>query len=231
MRDLIHTGDRLALGEAKRIFANSKNVARRLWDGLQIPADVLYHPSPAMTAMLAMTARRVRRLPVLPEPARAAEAAVARDRRDAAREERHQARAGRPGARRARAPRPDPAARARRQGPDRDRRLGRPTARAVPRGAGRLLRALRRGLRLRDDRGVRGGAARRDDDRRRWAARVRAGGRDGVRRRARSARDRGALRRARARCATAPDGWAKAGNALVREVVPTWPQIVARLLD
>jgi glycosyltransferase involved in cell wall biosynthesis len=55
VRDLIHTGDRLALGEAKRIFANSKNVAKRLWDGLQIPADPLYHPSPAMTAMLAMT--------------------------------------------------------------------------------------------------------------------------------------------------------------------------------
>ena len=28
-----------------------------------------------------------------------------------------------------------------------------------------------------------------------------------------------------------PSGWAEAGNALVREVVPTWPQIVARLLD
>jgi glycosyltransferase involved in cell wall biosynthesis len=54
VRDLIHTGDRLALGEAKRIFANSKNVAKRLWDGLQIPAEALYHPSPAMTAMLEM---------------------------------------------------------------------------------------------------------------------------------------------------------------------------------
>jgi len=49
VRDLIHTGDRLALGEAKRIFANSKNVAKRLWDGLQIPAEPLYHPSPATT--------------------------------------------------------------------------------------------------------------------------------------------------------------------------------------
>jgi glycosyltransferase involved in cell wall biosynthesis len=54
VRDLIHTGDRLALGEAKRIFTNSKNVAKRLWDGLQIPAEPLYHPSPAMTAMLDM---------------------------------------------------------------------------------------------------------------------------------------------------------------------------------
>jgi glycosyltransferase involved in cell wall biosynthesis len=54
VRDLIHTGDRLALGEAKRIFANSKNVAKRLWDGLQIPAEPLYHPSPATTAMLTM---------------------------------------------------------------------------------------------------------------------------------------------------------------------------------
>jgi glycosyltransferase involved in cell wall biosynthesis len=54
VRDLIHTGDRLALGEAKRIFANSKNVAKRLWDGLQIPAEPLYHPSPATTEMLTM---------------------------------------------------------------------------------------------------------------------------------------------------------------------------------
>jgi glycosyltransferase involved in cell wall biosynthesis len=42
----------MALGEAKRIFTNSKNVARRLWDALQIPAEVLYHPSPPAEELL-----------------------------------------------------------------------------------------------------------------------------------------------------------------------------------
>ena len=52
VRELIHTADRMALSEAKRIFTNSKNVAQRLWDALQIPAEVLYHPSPPTEALL-----------------------------------------------------------------------------------------------------------------------------------------------------------------------------------
>ena len=55
VRDLIHAGDRVGLGEAKRIFTNSKNVQQRLWNALRIPAEHLYHPSPATTALLAMT--------------------------------------------------------------------------------------------------------------------------------------------------------------------------------
>ena len=54
VRDLIHAGDRVGLGEAKRIFTNSKNVQQRLWNALRIPAEHLYHPSPATTALLAM---------------------------------------------------------------------------------------------------------------------------------------------------------------------------------
>src|SRR5687767_11662655 len=38
VRDLIHRADRIALGEAKRIFTNSENVRDRLWRSLGIPA-------------------------------------------------------------------------------------------------------------------------------------------------------------------------------------------------
>ena len=48
-------GPRRRSGEAKRIFTNSKNVQQRLWNALRIPAEHLYHPSPATTALLAMT--------------------------------------------------------------------------------------------------------------------------------------------------------------------------------
>src|SRR6185369_9962120 len=125
----------------------------------------------------------------------------------AAHEERREARAGRPRARRARPAGPDPSSRPRRQGLDRDRRVERAPARAIPRRSRRVLRALRRGLRLRHDRGVRRGTPRRDHNGRRWPARVRAGRRHRLDRRTRPARDRGAVRRARARCGRrAPDG-------------------------
>ena len=55
VRDLIHSADRVGLGEAKRIFTNSENVQQRLWNALRIPAEPLYHPSPATTALLGMT--------------------------------------------------------------------------------------------------------------------------------------------------------------------------------
>jgi glycosyltransferase involved in cell wall biosynthesis len=54
VRDLIHKADRVALGEAKRIFTNSRNVKDRLWNALRIQAEVLYHPSPATEALLGM---------------------------------------------------------------------------------------------------------------------------------------------------------------------------------
>jgi len=54
IRDLIWQADRVALSEAKRIFTNSKNVKDRLWNSLRIPAEVLYHPSPATEALLDM---------------------------------------------------------------------------------------------------------------------------------------------------------------------------------
>jgi glycosyltransferase involved in cell wall biosynthesis len=52
VREMIRSGDRVALGEAKRVFTNSRNVQRRLWDSLRIPGDPLYHRSPLTDAML-----------------------------------------------------------------------------------------------------------------------------------------------------------------------------------
>ena len=54
VRDLIWQADRVALGEAARIFTNSRNVKDRLWNSLRIASEVLYHPSPATEALLAM---------------------------------------------------------------------------------------------------------------------------------------------------------------------------------
>ena len=52
VRDTIHVADRVALGEAKRVFANSKNVQRRLWESLKIPSEPLYHRSPLTEQLL-----------------------------------------------------------------------------------------------------------------------------------------------------------------------------------
>jgi glycosyltransferase involved in cell wall biosynthesis len=52
VRQMIHAADRVALGEAKAVFANSKNVQRRLWDSLRIPSEPLYHRSPLTQALL-----------------------------------------------------------------------------------------------------------------------------------------------------------------------------------
>jgi glycosyltransferase involved in cell wall biosynthesis len=52
VRDLIHSADRVALGEAKRVFANSRNVARRLQESLGIASEPLYHRSPITDALL-----------------------------------------------------------------------------------------------------------------------------------------------------------------------------------
>ena len=45
VRDMVWEADRVALGEAKRVFTNAKNVRDRLWNSLRIPAEALYHPS------------------------------------------------------------------------------------------------------------------------------------------------------------------------------------------
>jgi glycosyltransferase involved in cell wall biosynthesis len=52
VRELIHRADRIALGEAKRIFTNSANVRDRLWRSLGIPAEPLYHRSSLCEAIL-----------------------------------------------------------------------------------------------------------------------------------------------------------------------------------
>jgi glycosyltransferase involved in cell wall biosynthesis len=52
VRQMIHAADRVALGEAKRVFANSRNVQRRLWDSLRIPSEPLYHRSPLTQGLL-----------------------------------------------------------------------------------------------------------------------------------------------------------------------------------
>jgi glycosyltransferase involved in cell wall biosynthesis len=53
VRTLVWNADRLGLGEAKRIFTNSRNVAERLWGSLRLKGEVLYHRSPATEALLA----------------------------------------------------------------------------------------------------------------------------------------------------------------------------------
>jgi glycosyltransferase involved in cell wall biosynthesis len=52
VRDLVHQSDRIALGEAKRIFTNSRNVQDRLWSSLRLNSEVLYHHSPISGALL-----------------------------------------------------------------------------------------------------------------------------------------------------------------------------------
>jgi glycosyltransferase involved in cell wall biosynthesis len=54
VRELIRSADRVALGEAKRVFTNSKNVQQRLWSSLRIPSEPLYHPSPICEALMTM---------------------------------------------------------------------------------------------------------------------------------------------------------------------------------
>lgn len=52
VRDMIVQSDRIALGEAKRIFTNSANVRDRLWNTIRLTSEVLYHPSPIVEALL-----------------------------------------------------------------------------------------------------------------------------------------------------------------------------------
>jgi glycosyltransferase involved in cell wall biosynthesis len=52
VRDMVVQSDRVTLGEAKRIFTNSKNVQDRLWNSIRLSSEVLYHPSPIVDALL-----------------------------------------------------------------------------------------------------------------------------------------------------------------------------------
>lgn len=52
LRDMVTQSDRIALGEAKRIFTNSRNVQDRLWNSIRLSSEVLYHPSPIVEALL-----------------------------------------------------------------------------------------------------------------------------------------------------------------------------------
>jgi len=52
VRDIVRQSDRIALGEAKRIYTNSENVRERVWDSLRLSSEVLYHPSPIVEALL-----------------------------------------------------------------------------------------------------------------------------------------------------------------------------------
>jgi glycosyltransferase involved in cell wall biosynthesis len=56
VRDMVWEADRVALGEAKRVFTNAKNVRDRLWNSLRIPAEPLYHPSHVAEELLAAPA-------------------------------------------------------------------------------------------------------------------------------------------------------------------------------
>jgi glycosyltransferase involved in cell wall biosynthesis len=53
VRRLVWQADRVALGEAKRVFTNSRNVADRLWNSLRLKGEALYHRSPATEQLLA----------------------------------------------------------------------------------------------------------------------------------------------------------------------------------
>jgi glycosyltransferase involved in cell wall biosynthesis len=52
VRDMVRTADLLALSEAKRVFANSRNVRDRLHASLRVRSDVLYHRSPIADDLL-----------------------------------------------------------------------------------------------------------------------------------------------------------------------------------
>jgi glycosyltransferase involved in cell wall biosynthesis len=52
VRDMVWEADRVALGEAKRVFTNSRNVQERLWSTLRIPSEPLYHPSAVSERLL-----------------------------------------------------------------------------------------------------------------------------------------------------------------------------------
>ena len=180
VRDMVWNADRLALNEAKRVFTNSRNVQGRLWSSLRIAAEVLYHPSGVAEHLLdAGAPGRTGRLRRVPQQDGEPEATVARDRRDGARPERASqlVLVGKGPDERA-AARPDRAARAEGSRAHGDRRPRRAALSALRGGPRRLLWPVRRGLRLRDDRGLRRGTSGGDAHRQRRSVGVRDRRRD-----------------------------------------------------
>jgi glycosyltransferase involved in cell wall biosynthesis len=59
VRDMIWQADRIALGEAKRVFTNSINVRDRLYNSTGLPSEALYHPSPLTEALLSTEPREL----------------------------------------------------------------------------------------------------------------------------------------------------------------------------
>lgn len=66
VRDIVHRADVVGLGEARRIFTNSRNVRDRLWASMRLPAEVLYHRSPITDRLLASEAREIGEYVFLP---------------------------------------------------------------------------------------------------------------------------------------------------------------------
>ncbi|MFM8944428.1 MAG: glycosyltransferase family 4 protein, partial [Actinomycetota bacterium] len=54
VRSMIRRADAVGLGEARRIFTNSRNVRDRLWRTQRLESEVLYHRSPATEALLGL---------------------------------------------------------------------------------------------------------------------------------------------------------------------------------
>jgi glycosyltransferase involved in cell wall biosynthesis len=54
VHDAIRAADRAALDEAERVFVNSTEVQRRLWDSLHVVSESLYHRSPRTESLLAL---------------------------------------------------------------------------------------------------------------------------------------------------------------------------------
>ena len=59
VRDMIWQADRIALGESKRVFTNSINVRDRLYNSTGLPSEALYHPSPLTEALLSTEPREL----------------------------------------------------------------------------------------------------------------------------------------------------------------------------
>jgi glycosyltransferase involved in cell wall biosynthesis len=54
VHEAIRAADRVALDEAERVFVNSTNAQRRLWDSLRVVSEPLYHRSPLTESLLAL---------------------------------------------------------------------------------------------------------------------------------------------------------------------------------
>ena len=161
------------MNEAKRVFTNSKNVQDRLWSSLRIRAEVLYHPSPVMEHLIARPAAQLgddvvfpsrmeglKRQSLVVEAMRHVKSPVTLVLVGKGPDEQALRRPGRS----------DGVARARAVRDRRRRRTSLPVVRGRSR---RVLRPVRRGLRVRHDRGLRGPSSGGDAHRQRRSPRIR----------------------------------------------------------